>query len=158
MRVTSPYSNLYCWLARYVTAAMLEVKNKSISLLWAGNLTLFPRKFFEKKFYFIDPQHGRLVTWLQTKNTVNSKTFGSSTVNLLSYPSHRREPWERGCGTVCTVFIDLILLCFPRQHWIRGGGERFFIWNQCAFSSGQPKNVGIFVMRLNRFCLRTVTL
>ena len=39
------------------------------------------------------------------------------------------------------VFIDLILLCFPRQHWIRGGGERFFIWNQCAFSSGQPKNV-----------------
>ena len=28
----------------------------------------FSCKLFEKKFYFIDPQHGRLVTWLKTKN------------------------------------------------------------------------------------------
>ena len=25
-------------------------------------------KLFEQNFYSIDPQHGRLVTWLQTKN------------------------------------------------------------------------------------------
>ena len=25
-------------------------------------------KFFEQNFYCIDPQHGRLVPWLQTKN------------------------------------------------------------------------------------------
>ena len=30
--------------------------------------TLFSCKFLEEKFHFIDPQHGRLVTWLQTKN------------------------------------------------------------------------------------------
>ena len=29
--------SLYCWFARYVTAAMLVVKNKSISLLWELN-------------------------------------------------------------------------------------------------------------------------
>ena len=132
MRVTSPYSNLYCWLARYVTAAMLEVKNKSISLLWAGNLTLFPRKFFEKKFYFIDPQHGRLVTWLQTKNTVNSKTFGSSTVNLLSYPSHRREPWERGCGTVCVHRFNFVV--FPKTTLDTGRGRAVFhLESVCIF-------------------------
>ena len=28
---------LYCWFARDVTAAMLVVKNKSISLLWELN-------------------------------------------------------------------------------------------------------------------------
>ena len=40
---------------------MVVVKNKSISLLWDSC------KIFEKKFYCFDPQHGRLVTWLQTK-------------------------------------------------------------------------------------------
>ena len=56
----------YCWFARDVTAAMLVVKNKSITLLW--ELTLFSCKFFEEIFFCFDPQHGRLVTWLQTKN------------------------------------------------------------------------------------------
>ena len=37
--------------------------------LSSGNLTVFLCKFFEKIFYCIDPQHGWLVTWLQTKNT-----------------------------------------------------------------------------------------
>ena len=37
--------------------------------LSSGNLTVFLCKFFEKIFYCIDPQHGCLVTWLQTKNT-----------------------------------------------------------------------------------------
>ena len=30
---------------------------------------LFSCKFFEKELYCFDPQHGRLFTWLQTKNT-----------------------------------------------------------------------------------------
>ena len=46
----------HCWFERDVTAAVLVVKNKSISLLWKLNL-------FEKKFYCTDPHHGRLVTW-----------------------------------------------------------------------------------------------
>ena len=34
------------------------------AFLSSGSQTLFSCKFFEKKFYCIDPQHGRLVTWL----------------------------------------------------------------------------------------------
>ena len=56
----------HCWFARDVTAAMLVVKNKSISLLW--ELKSIFIKFFEEIFFCFDPQHGRLITWLQTKN------------------------------------------------------------------------------------------
>ena len=45
-----------CWWSR--TKAFLS----------SGNQTLFSCKFFEKKLYSIDPKHGRLVKWLQTKN------------------------------------------------------------------------------------------
>ena len=38
------------------------------AFLSSANETLFSCKFFEKKFYPIDPQHGRLAPWLQTKN------------------------------------------------------------------------------------------
>ena len=55
-----------CWFARDVTAAMLVVKNKSISLLWELNSVFI--FFFEEIFFCFDPQHGRLVTRLQTKN------------------------------------------------------------------------------------------
>ena len=56
-----PVAN-HSYFARDLTAAILLVKNKSISLLWDSC------KFFGQNFYCIDPQHGRLVTWLQTKN------------------------------------------------------------------------------------------
>ena len=59
------FQNPYCWFAGEVTAAILVVKNKSNFLLWELNYFLY---FFEKNFYCIDPQHGRLVTWLQTKD------------------------------------------------------------------------------------------
>ena len=50
--------------ARDVTAAaMLVVKSKSLSLLW-----LFSCKFFEKKFYSIDPPKWPPCYKLQTKN------------------------------------------------------------------------------------------
>ena len=48
---------MLCWFARDVTAAMLVAKNKSNSLL-----------YFHVN-YRIDPQHGHLFTWLQSKNS-----------------------------------------------------------------------------------------
>ena len=57
----------YCWFARDVTAAMLVVKNKSVSLRWELNSIFM--QILRQKLYCIDHQHGRLVTWLQTKNT-----------------------------------------------------------------------------------------
>ena len=57
-RVTIGSSN--CWFARDVTAAVLVVKNKSISLLYFQVNS-------SSKNSFVDHQHGRLVTWLQTK-------------------------------------------------------------------------------------------
>ena len=59
-----------CWFARDVTAAMLVVKNKSISLLWELNSIFI--KFFEEIFFCFDPQHARLITWLQTKNCIRA--------------------------------------------------------------------------------------
>ena len=39
---------------------------------------------FEKKFYCIDPQHGRFVTWLQTKNKyTNSFTRANQNVQIV---------------------------------------------------------------------------
>ena len=49
-----------CWMKR--TKAFLS----------SGNLTLFSCEFFKKKFYCIVIQHGRLLTWFQTKNSKNS--------------------------------------------------------------------------------------
>ena len=49
-----------------VTAAMLVVKNKRVSLRWEMNSIFM--QILQKKFFCIDHQHGRLVTWLQTKN------------------------------------------------------------------------------------------
>ena len=54
---------------------MIVVKNKSISLLW--ELKAIFVQFLGERIYCIDPQHGRLVTWLQTKNAV----FSSSRTN-----------------------------------------------------------------------------
>ena len=52
-------------LARDVTAAMLEVKKKSISLLLQLYFHVNPSR---KELFCIDLQHSRLVTWSQTKN------------------------------------------------------------------------------------------
>ena len=55
-----------CWFASDVTAAMLVVKNKRVSLRWEMNSILM--QILQKNFFCINHQHGRLVTWLQTKN------------------------------------------------------------------------------------------
>ena len=49
-----------CWFASDVTAAMLGVKNKSVSLRWEMNSILM--QILPKNFFCIDHQHGRLVT------------------------------------------------------------------------------------------------
>ena len=58
--------NANSWFASDVTAAMLVVKNKRVSLRWEMNSILM--QILHKNFFCIDHQHGRLVTWLQTKN------------------------------------------------------------------------------------------
>ena len=59
-----------CWFASDVTADMVVVKNKSVSLRWEMNSILM--QILPKNFFCID-HHGRLVTWLQAKNN-NIKT------------------------------------------------------------------------------------
>ena len=54
----------YCLFALDVAAAMLVVKNKSICLLWEKNSIFM--LIIREKLYCIDPQHCRLVSWLQT--------------------------------------------------------------------------------------------
>ena len=61
------WSYCSCWFARDVMAAMLVIKNKSISLRWELNAIFM--QILQEKFYCIDHQYGRLVTWLQTKNS-----------------------------------------------------------------------------------------
>ena len=60
-------SAAYSWFASDVTAAMLVVKNKRVSLRWEMNSILM--QILQKNLFCIDHQHGRLVTWLQTKNS-----------------------------------------------------------------------------------------
>ena len=60
---------LYYWFAGDVTAAILVVKNKQKHFISLGSNLNFHLNPSRKQFYCIDPQHGRLVTWLQTKNT-----------------------------------------------------------------------------------------
>ena len=64
-----------CWLVRDVRVDMLVVKNQSMSLPWELN-SIFIQTFWEK-FYFIDHQHGCLVTWLQTKTAERLKIVSS---------------------------------------------------------------------------------
>ena len=63
-----------CWWSR--TKAFLS----------SGNSTLFSFKFFEQNFYCIDPQHGRLITWLQTKNWYMSIVNAHFSVNQIMSP------------------------------------------------------------------------
>ena len=58
----------YCWFASDVTAAMMVVKNNSISLRWEMHSILM--QILQKNLFCIDHQHGHLVTWLQTKNSM----------------------------------------------------------------------------------------
>ena len=67
-------------------------------------LTLFSCKFFGKKFFCIDPQHGRLVTWLQTKNSLC----------LLSGAEYRNglHRWKRRVHYICQIYKSFISFSF----------------------------------------------
>ena len=154
MYLTSPYPN---FAGLHVTSRRPCWRSRTEAFLSSGQGTkpYFRVNFSRKNYIVLTANMAALSRGCKPRiqSTLSkTNTFGTGTVNLvarvLHYQSRRREPWEGGCGTVC---VHRFLLCFPRQHWIRGRGERFFIWQQCAFSSGQPKNVGIFVMCLNRF-------
>ena len=58
------------------------VKNKSISLRWEMNSILM--QIQQKNFFCFDHQHGRLVTWLQTKNCCVLKKSVKTNYGLLS--------------------------------------------------------------------------
>ena len=57
----------YCWLVADVLVTILIYKNKlSFFLRW--ELNSFFMQFLLKEFCCLVNQHGRLVTWLRTKN------------------------------------------------------------------------------------------
>ena len=49
--------------------------SRTQAFLSSGNQTLLSSKFFEKKFYSIDPQHRRLVTWLHQVRWFNQVIY-----------------------------------------------------------------------------------
>ena len=57
---------MYCWFAGDVMAAMLVVKDKSIS--HTCELKPIFMLILRKYFYCLHHRHSHLVTWLQTKN------------------------------------------------------------------------------------------
>ena len=75
----------YCWFASDVTAAMLVVKNKRVYFRWEMNSILM--QILQKNFFCIDHQHGRLVTWLQTKNCGRVPWLWSLSLRLLQVRS-----------------------------------------------------------------------
>ena len=50
-------------------------RSRTKAFLSSENYTLFSCKFFEEIFFCFDPQHGCLVTWLQTKNSISFSPF-----------------------------------------------------------------------------------
>ena len=60
----------HCWIACDVMAAMLVVKNNSLPLRWEKHFICM--QSLRKKLYCIDHQHGRLVTWVKSKNGDNT--------------------------------------------------------------------------------------
>ena len=115
-----------CWLVRDVMADMLVVKNQSISLLWELN-SIFIQMFWEK-FYFIDHQHGRLVTWLQTKTAERLKIVSSKPAIKLEriricllkiMKQFTKSDWEvfAGCKSfIVAIFVFYQLLKQDIEH------------------------------------------
>ena len=75
--------------------------SKTKAYLSSGNLTPFSCKFFEQNFYCIDPQHGRLVTWLQTKNSLFKWRFRSR---------------RRRCCWISLLIKTYVLCVFTWRH------------------------------------------
>ena len=97
-----------CWFASDVTAAMLVVKNKRVSLRWEMNSILM--QILQKSFFCIDHQHGRLVTWLQTKNTTIQESCSNKYCYLLrSSTTLRCRFTVHSCYLLSFFFIRTLL-------------------------------------------------
>ena len=74
-----------------------------------GSNLYFPVNSSRKQFFFTDPQHGRLVTWLQTKNT-----------HMVTW-----YQWRRGCHTVPLggllrwLTVTYAVICHPINCFIQ---------------------------------------
>ena len=81
---------------------------KTKVFLSSGNETLFSCKFFEEIFFCFDPQYGRLVTWLQTKNRTG--------VPFLSIMVYKRVR-DRTSGRSLPIknFVEHPTLPLPRR-------------------------------------------
>ena len=104
----------YCWFALDVAAAMLVVKNKSISLLWEPDSIFI--LILGEKLYCIDPQHGRLVLWLQTKNASFVVSFNSFATPLMNpnfvifvKPSIIDMPLLSSCFNFCQTYKFFVI-------------------------------------------------
>ena len=100
----------YCWSALDVTTAILVVENKSICLLWEPNSIFM--LIIREKLYCIDPQHCRLVSWLQTKNdyfVVSFKIFATPLMNPNS-PISQNLSFSYNPQLWTCLFCHLILI------------------------------------------------
>ena len=68
-----------------VTSRRSRQMSRTKPFLSSGNLTLFSCKFFQKKLCCIVIQHGRLVTWLQTKNLLHMVSKRSDIQGILKH-------------------------------------------------------------------------
>jgi len=104
-------------------ADMLVMKNQSISLLWELN-SIFIQMFWEK-FYFIDHQHVRLVTWLQTKTAERLKIVSSKPAIKL----------ER-----IRMFLLKIMKQFTKSDWeVFAGSKIIYCCHFCLLSATQTR-------------------
>ena len=86
------------------------VENKSICLLWEPNSIFM--LIIREKLYCIDPQHCRLVSWLQTKNdyfVVSFKIFATPLMNPNS-PISKNLSFSYNPQLSTCLFCHLILI------------------------------------------------
>ena len=82
-KATKKWTNVQSIAGLQVTSRRPCWWSRTKALLSSGNETLFSCKLFEKKLYCIDPSHGHLVTWSQTKNRTFHSRDQHLYVNLL---------------------------------------------------------------------------
>ena len=78
----------------HVTSRRSRWMSRTKALLSSENLTLFSCKFFQKKFGCIVIQHGRLITWLQTKNLLHMVSKRSDIQGILKHNGAFLISWD----------------------------------------------------------------
>ena len=79
------------------------------AFLSPGNLTLFSCEFFNEKFYCIVIQHGRLVTWFQTKKSQSRYVdLAKANSEVLVYTLKQKinlKPLRRNLLNLCLILV-----------------------------------------------------